>query len=445
MSPENAPAPPNPSSEFLLALNSPSGKELQIRGISASQLCETFGTPLYAFDAGVLHQRLEEVRQSLGEKVNVLFAVKANSNLAVAKTFVQGGAGLEVASAGELFLAKQCGVDPSMVQFAGPGKGKEDLQSAVQMGIYSLNAESEAEVDAISFEAECHKRKQGVAIRVNPPQSVGGSRMRMGGGSKKFGIDLDNVPSVMERIHKDPFLILRGLHIYAGTQCFSAEAWVENADRLLGWAMEMEESLGIPLPSLNFGGGFGVAYFQGDNPFDLDLAGKGLTKVLAKDSNRERRYFVELGRFLCAPAGVYLCKVVYLKQSHGKTHAILDGGMHQHSAAAGVGSILRRAFPIVAAKSPFEKGEQPYTLGGPLCTPADEFAADYSLPHLKQGDIIAILGSGGYGLTFSNHSFLSHPTPAEVLIDSRGAHLVRLPGKPEDILRDQQLPRSPSE
>ncbi len=423
-----------------MQLKSPEGEPLQIGEIKAEELCARFGSPLYVFDAGILRQRLRLVRKALGDRVNVLFAVKANSNLTVARTFVQAGSGLEVASAGELLLAERSGVAASMVQFAGPGKGQEDLRMAIQMGIYSLNAESEAEVDAIAVEAKRQGRKQGVAIRVNPPQSVGGSRMRMGGGSKKFGVDLDRVPTLMERIHKDRWLNLRGLHIYAGTQCFSAEAWAQNADRLLGWAVEFEEELGIPLPSLNFGGGFGVAYFQGDSPFNLELAGKGLAEVTAKDPNKERGYFVELGRFLCAPAGVYLCQVVYLKESHGKTHAILDGGMHQHSAAAGVGSILRRAFPIVAAGCPHTEEGQAYTLGGPLCTPADEFAADYPLPPLEEGDLIAILGSGGYGLTFSNHSFLSHSTPAEVLVDQGEAHLVRHSGHPEDILRNQLLP-----
>ncbi len=443
--PPQEPSPPIPQQAFLEQLSSPEGSPLKIGGFEVRDLAKRFGTPLYLFDANLLRKRLSIVQKALGDRIDVLFAVKANSNWAVAKTFVQAGAGLEVASAGELYLAEKSGVSSSLVQFAGPGKGEEDLRAAIQFGIYSLNAESAAEVEAIAAEAQKQGKSQGVAIRVNPPQSVGGSRMRMGGGSKKFGVDLDRVPSLMERIHKDPHLNLRGLHIYAGTQCFSAEAWTENAERLLGWAMEMEKDLGISLPSLNFGGGFGVAYFQGDHPFDLELAGKGLAKVLAKDPTKNRRYFVELGRYLCAPAGVYICKVVYLKESHGKTHAILDGGMHQHSAAAGMGSILRRAFPIVAVKNPFADAGQPYTLGGPLCTPADEFASDYILPPLEQGDLIAILGSGGYGLTFSNHSFLSHPTPGEVLIEQGSAHLVRRPGKAEDILRDQLLPGEASE
>ena len=439
MSP-NAGSPFDPVNTFLVQLGNPKGKALQVGGIEARELCGRFGSPLYVYDAEVFRGRLSMVQQALGEKVKVLFAVKSNSNLAVAKTFVDAGAGLEVASAGELFLAQSSGVEASLVQFAGPGKGPEDLQAAVRMGIYSLNAESEAEVDAISEEAERQKKTQGVAIRVNPPQSVGGSRMRMGGGSKKFGVDLERVPALMERIRVDSHLELRGLHIYAGTQCFSAKAWVENAGRLLDWALEMQKTTGIPLPSLNFGGGFGVPYFEGDQPFDLEEAGKGLAEVLAKDPDKERRYFVELGRFLCAPAGVYLCRVIYLKESQGKTHAILDGGMHQHSAAAGVGSILRRAFPIVKAEAPYAERDKAYTLGGPLCTPADEFAADYALPSLDQGDVLAILGSGGYGLTFSNHSFLSHPTPGEVLVDQGEAYLVRTPGRPEDILRDQRLP-----
>src|SRR5690606_11663098 len=122
------------------------------------------------------------------------------------------------------------------------------------------------------------------------------------------------------------------------------------------------------------------------------------------------------GRYLVATCGVYLTRVIYVKESGGKRHAILDGGMHHHAAAAGFGAVIRRSFPIVAARDPHAPAGagdacRATTLGGPLCTPADELAADAALPELRQGDLVAVPVSGAYGLTFSPVGFLSHPTP----------------------------------
>lgn len=117
----------------------------------------------------------------------------------------------------------------------------------------------------------------------------------------------------------------------------------------------------------------------------------------------------------------------------------MDGGMHHFGAATGIGAVIRRPFPIVSATAPFESGE-PQVVCGPLCTPADEFASTASLQRLAVGDLVAILAAGAYGLTFSPVLFLSHPTPAEVLVDAGKAHLVRQRGRAEDALRGQFLP-----
>jgi diaminopimelate decarboxylase len=412
---------------------------LVIGGLSAATLVERFGSPLYVFDAAGLRASLAAVRGALGPRVDVLYALKANPNAAVAQVLRRAGAGAEVASAGEILIALRAGFEGRQLQFAGPGKHGEDLRLALEHGV-TLNLESAAELEAVAEAAARAGRRARVALRVNPPRDLAGARMRMGGGSAKFGIDAEAAPALAARAEALDGVELLGLHTYAGTQTFDHEGWLAHARFLLETAARVEAAIGRPLLSLNFGGGFGVPVFDGDPSFDLEAAGAGLQALIEADARPERRYFVELGRALVALAGVFLSRVVYVKESHGQRHAILDGGMHHHAAATGMGSVLRRSFPIVKATALRAPPAGPLALGGPLCTPADSFPPGAALPELAAGDLVGFLASGAYGLSFSSVLFLGHPTPAEVLVDGGEAWVVRVAGTPEDALRGQVLP-----
>jgi diaminopimelate decarboxylase len=413
------------------------GHALSIGGINAQHLAQEHGTPCYVYDAELLRSRFQLVQHSLG--IEILYALKANPSLAVSTVLREAGAGAEVASAGELLIAEKAGFGPASVQFAGPGKSVDELALALEQGIHSINLESLSEYESLAALAKQRKQRPGVAIRVNPRESVGGSRMRMSGGSRKFGVDEDAVAQLVSHIHDQGLVDLHGLHCYMGTQCFDAQAWLDSATWLLGFAKEIEAKTSVPLPSLDFGGGFAVPCYEGDLEFDLELAGQGMRTLL---TGEDRRAFVEPGRYLVAPSGVFLTRVLHIKESQGKRYAILDGGMHQHAAAAGLGSVLRRPYPIVAARDPHAEDTQAQSLCGPLCTPADDFVSDLELPRLEQGDLVAILASGAYGLTYSNLKFLSHPAPAEILVDQGRSSVIRERGKPIDALAGQLLPPS---
>jgi len=424
---------------LLTALDTRPGSELSVGGVPASLVAGALGTPIYVFDAEIMRRNFSKVRATLGSRVEVLFALKANPNCAVASVLREAGAACEVASAGEILVAMKAGFRGDQVQFAGPGKHGPDIELALQHGIFSLNLESISEYEAVRDAAKRSGVRQGVAVRVNPKDSLGGSRMQMGGGSKKFGVDTELVPELIKRIAADGDCQFRGLHIYAGTQSFDAKAWAENARGIVTFANQVEAETGVPVNTINFGGGFGVPLFEGDAPFDIESVGPAIQGLIALDARPERKYFVELGRYLVANSGVYLTRVIYAKESAGKHHLILDGGMHHHAAAAGMGSLIRRPFPIVPVARPWAEPTTKFTLGGPLCTPADEFAANLDLPAVQVGDVLAVLASGAYGLTFSNTMFLSHPAPGEVLAEGGKYWLVREPGRTEDSLRGQRL------
>ena len=178
--------------------------------------------------------------------------------------------------------------------------------------------------------------------------------------------------------------------------------------------------------------------FRGDPTFDLDAAGAALRELLAEHDRDGRRWYVELGRFLAAPAGVYVTRVVRSKSSGGEQHAITDGGMHQAAAPAGLGTIVRRP-PLLAPVVPRAGDLRPVTIGGPLCTPADQLCDQLALPPLERGDLVAVLNAGAYGLTYSPTRFLSHASPAEVLVDGGEAHIARARGASTDAIRDQVI------
>ncbi len=411
---------------------------LTIGGIKAAKLIARFGSPLYAFDAAVLARRVDTVRAAFGPRVQVLWSVKANPSIAVTDCLRRHGAGAEIASLGELHVALAAGHAAATLRFAGPGKTDAELAAALAAGLGCVHVESLAEVDALARLATPHGVIAKVAIRVNFAQELAGSRLRMGGKSSRFGIDEQQVPAVIAAIAERPSLRLVGLHAYAGTQCFDAAAFVAHCTRVCTSMARWEHELGAALDEIDLGGGFAVAAFVGDGSFDLVAAGAAVQRLLAEHDRAGRSWFLELGRYLAAPAGVYLTRVVRTKVSGDEAQAVLDGGLHHHAAATGLGSLLRRLPLLVCAEAVLRVGT-PVTLGGPLCTPTDQFAEGAPMGPLVAGDTIAVLNAGAYGLTFSPVAFLSHPTPAEVLIENGIARLVRSRGEPRDALRGQRI------
>ncbi len=423
----------------LRALGCANATELVIGGIPARELAERFGTPLYVFSAEVLDARLRAVQDALGPRLGVLYSIKSNPSLAVTARLREGGAGAEIASLGELHLAIAAGHAPAALRFAGPGKTDAEIQAALKLGLGCFHVESADEVRAIAAAAQAAGQRAGVAVRINLPQELGGSRMRMSGRTSRFGVDAAEAPQLLREIAASAPLHLRGLHVYAGTQGFDAAAFVRHAKALVLAAEQWERELGISLDELDLGGGFGIATYAGDPEFDLAAAGRGLQELIAEHDRPGRVWLVELGRFLTAPCGVYLTRVVRSKLSGGEAHLALDGGMHQHAAACGIGTVLRRPPLLVHATDLRGSPVAKVTLGGPLCTPADQFAEQLALPPLRSGDLLAVLAAGAYGLTYSPHGFLSHATPAEVMITGGSARIVRERGRAEDGLRGQHL------
>jgi diaminopimelate decarboxylase len=321
--------------------------------------------------------------------------------------------GFDIASAGELHRLLEAGVQPVRISFAGPGKRDAELAAAIEAGV-TLNVESAGELARVGRIAAERGKRARVALRVNPPFQLKGSGMRMGGAASPFGVDADAAPALIAAMQEPPFE-WRGLHVYAGSQNLSVEAILESADRTVALAAGLVGGVGAPV--VNLGGGFGVPYFPGDRPLDLARLGEGLGRILAARPAvlRDSAFVLELGRYLVAEAGVYLCRVVDRKVSGGETFLVTDGGLHHQLAATGnFGTVVRRNYPVTNASRAGPPVETA-TVVGCLCTPLDRLADRAGLPETREGDLIALFMAGAYGRTASPEAFLGHPPAREIL------------------------------
>lgn len=394
------------------------GGELAVGGKPVSVLVDKAGsTPLFVYSRERLSQRVADLRAAMPERLGINYAVKANPFGPVLEHMATLVDGFDIASGGELEIVRKAGIDLSKVSFAGPGKRDEELQAAIAAGV-TLNCESPGELDRTLDLAKRMGTTPRIAFRVNPSFEIKGSGMKMGGGAKPFGSDVELVPEMIARALVNG-AEWRGLHIFAGSQALSAEALVETQAKTLELAGKIAHAVGNPLPKLNMGGGFGIPYFPGDEPLDIAEIGSELGEKLVNlpPELTETEFCIELGRYLVGEAGVYLTRIVDRKESHGTTYLVTDGGLHHQLAASGnFGTVVRRNYPVAIASKFTAEPEEEANVVGCLCTPLDRLADAAHLPRADVGDIVAVFCAGAYGATASPAQFLGQGPAAELLV-----------------------------
>jgi diaminopimelate decarboxylase len=411
-------------------------------GVRISEIAESYGTPFYLYHADMISDRVRRVQEALGTEV--AYSLKANPNLAVCSLIARAGAGGEVASSGELIVARAAGFAPEDIVFAGPAKTDEELKMSVDEGIHAVNVESLGEIGRLAAIAERAGKRMGVGLRINPTAQLMGSGMRMGGTVGQFGIDQADLAEAVGKVLAHESLVLRGVHVYTATQVFEVDPLLEHCRNIFEIALEAADHAGHSLEMIDFGGGFGVPYFEKTSEFDLDRFGEGLKEIVAGYRSDPRlegcRFLFELGRYLVADAGLYVTRVVDVKETRGKTFAVTDGGMNHHLTATGnMGQVFRKAYPLLnLSRMDGAVPEEGVAVAGPCCTPLDSFGNNIPLSEPEVGDLIGVFYSGAYGYSASNLGFLSHPTPAEVLLQRGEAVLLRAGGRPEDVLDGQR-------
>jgi diaminopimelate decarboxylase len=409
----------------------------RVAGHAVDELLARFGSPLYVYDAAVIRRRAARLRAALPPGTDLAFASKANPSPGVLQVIAAAGLGADVASAGELRAVLRAGVAPEHVVFTGPGKTDAELRAALAAGVGGLTIESLDELDALVGMATVARSGQGLLLRLATGDVLEDRPIIGGRGSAKFGLTDDEADEAIARLRgagvltagtptpEAPFR-LRGFHAFGASNVREAATLVRAAVDLARRAEGLASAHGLALEVLDAGGGLGIPYGDGEAPLDVLALGQGLAAEMATWSRRPAlvgcRYLLEPGRWLLGPAGAYLCQVVRSKERAGRHVAVTDGGIHHLLRPRLVGQDHR----IVAAGTAATRSrDATVDVVGPLCTGLDILAASVSLPMPRAHDIYAVLDAGAYGYSESMPFFLSHPVPAEVVVDGGEAAVSR--------------------
>jgi diaminopimelate decarboxylase len=394
---------------------------LCVGGVPLGLLAERVGeTPFFAYDRGLLTGRVARLRAALPAGIKLSYAIKANPMPAIVDHLSGLVDGFDVASALELRTALNSTMPPSRVSFAGPGKSPAELRQAVAAGV-TIELESLTEARRVAAAGDELGIRPAVAIRVNPDFAVKGSGMRMGGGPQQFGVDAEEVPTLLKTLAGTDLDVL-GFHVFAGSQNLHADVLAEAQRQTVDLVLRLAESADWPVRYLNLGGGFGIPYYQKDTPLDLEGVGASLAELMAERITPglpDARVVIELGRYIVGECGVYVTRIVDRKESRGTVFLVVDGGLHHQLAASGnFGQVVRRNYPVAIGSrlDSADEETQTVTIVGKLCTPLDLLADRVQLPAADVGDLVVIFQAGAYGLSASPQAFLSHPVAPEVLV-----------------------------
>ncbi|GIF84998.1 staphyloferrin B biosynthesis decarboxylase SbnH [Catellatospora bangladeshensis] len=372
-----------------------------VRGL-ASPVCA------YVYDPAVLAARVAALRAAL-PGVTVCYAVKANGHPAIVAAAAAACDGLEVASGGELALAEAA--DARRIVFGGPAKTDAELAHALRLGA-TVNVESPHELRRLSLLADRAGTTATITLRVNRAGAALPGTHAMTGAPTPFGVDEAQLPEVVALARSLPGLDLAGWHLHAVSNNLDAAAHSAFLAEALRWSAATSKELGVPLRTVNAGGGFGVDY-TGGAAFPLDELRVAVPEGV--------ELVVEPGRWLAADTGWYAAEVLDLKHTHGRWFAVLRGGTHHFRLPAAWGySHPFTVLPVERWDYPWarpEVGGVAVDAAGELCTPRDVLTRGQEVDRLRAGDVLLFARTGAYGWDISHHGFLRHPQPDFVVLD----------------------------
>ncbi|MEU1408508.1 type III PLP-dependent enzyme [Streptomyces sp. NPDC005728] len=381
--------------------------------------------PAYVHDLPGLRAHVHAIRAALPERVELLYATKANSDPRILRTLAGHVDGFEVASGGELSHVR--GLTPDQpISFGGPGKTEAELTFALHAGVERLHVESEQELRLVTTVPG--DGPVNVLLRVNLPVDLGQVALAMGGHPSPFGMDPAQLDRCLEVIAADPRIRLRGLHFHLASG-LQAKAQLALVDKVLIWSQDWAHERGVDLAEVNVGGGMGVDYGHPHKVFDWSAFGVGLRRILARHPHLTLR--IEPGRSVTAYCGWYVTQVLDIKFSRGEAFAVLRGGTHHlRTPAAKQHDQPFEVIPDDAWLRPWNRPEardEPVTLVGQLCTPKDVLARRVMVERLRVGDRVAFAMAGAYAWNISHHAFLMHPQPTfhhvdDVVVSVQGDH-----------------------
>ncbi|WP_230411878.1 diaminopimelate decarboxylase [Denitromonas iodatirespirans] len=388
---------------------------LQVESVPLTAIAEQFGTPTYVYSRAALTQAFQAYQHALaGRRASICYAVKANANLGILNTFARLGAGFDIVSGGELQRVIAAGGDAAKVVFSGVGKNADEMRQALEAGIRCFNVESAAELERLAaVAADCGKVAP-IAFRVNPdvdPKTH--PYISTGLKNNKFGVAFDDALALYRRAATLPSIAIKGIASHIGSQLLDPAPAGEAAERVLSLVKQLADE-GITLAHIDIGGGMGIRYSDETPPCADDY----LAPVLKALAGRTEEILLEPGRSLVGNAGLLLTRIEYLKPGQEKHFAIVDAAMNDLARPA-LYDAYHQVVPVIARDLP----AQTYDVVGPICESGDFLARNRALK-VADGDLLAILSAGAYGMTMASN-YNTRARAAEVMVDGDRCHLIR--------------------
>jgi diaminopimelate decarboxylase len=407
------------------------GDELFAEEVAIKDIVAAVGSPVYIYSQATLERHFKAMDEAFASAPHTIcYSVKANSNLAVLKTFINLGGGVDIVSGGELFRALSAGVDPKKVVYSGVGKRDDEIAYALESGILMFNVESEQELDRINLVAGRVDKKAGIAIRVNPdvdPETH--PYITTGLKKAKFGINIERALAQYARAKDMANLEILGIDCHIGSQLTKVSPFVDAIKKLKRLLVGVKD-MGIEMKYLDLGGGLGIQYSDEAPPLPADYG----TSILEETKDLGLHLLFEPGRNLVGNAGILVGTCLYTKKGEEKNFVIVDAGMNDLARPALYGS-----FHGVTAVKKDQDGTIEGDIVGPICESGDFLVKDREFPNFKQGDQIAFMSAGAYGFTMSSN-YNSRPRVTEVMVKGGKFEVIRARETVEDLIRGERIP-----
>ena len=405
---------------------------LFLEDVAVAELARRFGTPLYAYARSGLVERADRLRAAFGDTPTlVAYSVKANMNLAVIRTFLDRGCGVDVTSAGELARALHAGADPHKIVYSGVGKRPDEMDRALAAGIRMFNVESLEELEALDQRAGATGTRAPISFRLNPdvdpkthPYIATGLR------SSKFGIPIESATDAYARAKALPNIDVVGVDCHIGSQLCELGPIQDALLRIKEAVLTLRRE-GCNVELIDVGGGLGVEYSGSDRPPSPEAYAETVREVVG---GLDATLVCEPGRSLTAEAGIFLTRVLYRKENGDHRFVIVDGGMNDQ-----LRPMLYAAEPRIETDPARPGARVPVNVVGPVCESTDQLAKDRPLPPLERGDLLVLRDAGAYGFSMSSN-YNGRPLTAEVMVEADRAELVRRRQTVEETWSGEAIP-----
>jgi diaminopimelate decarboxylase len=424
-----------------------SGPDLQCESVDLAAVAKLYGTPTYVYSAATMQDNYQRLQKGLqGLDVQLCYAMKANSNLAVLRHFANLGAGFDLVSGGEIRRVLAAGANVRSSVFAGVGKTEAEIKLALQNGIFAFHVESEPELARINHVAGTLGVKAPIAIRVNPDVDAHThAKITTGKSDNKFGIPLKYAMAAYEAASKYPNIQLKGVQMHIGSQLTSVAPYVEAIEKVAPFAAELKAKFGITYFSI--GGGMGIMYRDAlasgqqawwdaqpadKRPITPETYGAAVVPLLKPLG---LKVLLEHGRFMVGNAGVLLSRVEHLKRGAGKNFLIVDAAMNDLVRPA----MYESYHEIVPVHRDSSRRALVADIVGPICESGDCFAKDRQLQEVGEGELIAFMSAGAYGYAMASR-YNTRSTAAEVLVKGSAFELVNARETFEQIIANEKIP-----